>query len=480
MTKKLTLGAVWTVTMRWSIRGLGFISTLILARLLTPEDFGIVAMATIVAGLANVLFEFGVATVLIQDPDPRDEDYNTAWSLRLLQTFLAGLCIALAAPFAVSYFGEPRIEVVLWVIALATAIGGLENIGIVKFQKALDFKNDFQFEVSRKLVQFVVTLTLAFLFRSYWALIFGILVGRVSGVVISYLIHPYRPSWTLSAFTKIWSFSRWILVLRIGAYLRNEVDKFVIGNRGDAGDIGRYFLASEIANIISTEILAPVNRAVFPALSQLNRDPGVLRRALHLALAAQATVTFPLAIGLALVADDLVPILLGDQWTDMIPIMQILAWLGIPLCIRYTFSSALTALRKLAVISLAVWFEIAVFLLFVTAFYADLSILGIAIVKVILSMVVSAVLLIHAAFLGLTRLSGLAAALWRPSAAAITMVACLQALHPHLTGNHGIDLVIQTIAGGVAYTAAIVALWLLTNRQDGFETLVFRRLGMIP
>lgn len=478
LASKLTIGAIWTLTMRWSIRGLGFISMLILARLLTPEDFGIVAMATVVAGLANVLFEFGVATVLIQDPNPRDEDYDTAWSLRLIQAGLAALAIVSAAPLAVSYFNELRIEDVLWVIALATAIGGFENIGVVKFQKSLDFKSDFQFEISRKLTQFFVTLSLALIFQSYWALVFGILCGRVSGVAISYLIHPYRPRWNLVAFSKIWSFSRWILLLRIGAYLRNEVDKLVIGARGDTGDIGKYFLASEIANIISTEILAPVNRAVFPALSKLNQDPEALGRALHLALAAQATVTFPLAIGLSIVAADFVLLLLGNQWTDMVPIIEILAWIGIPLCLRYTFSSALTALRKLTVVTLVVWFEIVAFLLLAFALFSEGSILEIATIKVALSMIVSIILLVHAAFLGLTRLSALVSALWRPTVAVIAMVVALFALHPHLTGMHGIDLVIQTIVGGGAYTALIIALWLVMDRPEGFETLVLRRIRL--
>ncbi len=479
LATRLTFGAIWTLIMRWSVRALGFISTLILARLLTPEDFGIVAMATVVAGLANVLFEFGVATVLIQDPNPGKEDYDTAWSLRVLQASFAGIGLLAVAPYAVGYFDEPRIEHVLWVIALATAIGGFENIGVVKFQKALDFKSDFQFEFSRKLAQFVITLLLASIFRSYWALVLGILFGRVSGVGISYWIHPYRPQWNLRAFAKIWSFSRWILLLRIGAYVRNEIDKLVIGAQGDTATTGHYFLASEMANIVSTEILAPINRALFPALSELNQRPETMRKALHLALAAQATVTFPLAVGLSMVADDIVPLLLGDQWVGMVPIMQILAWVGIPLCIRYTFSSALTALRKLRIITLVVWTEIALFLLFVFAVLAAPSILEIALIKVALSMIVSITLLIYAAYLGLTQWSALVITFWRPAAAVIVMAAVLLALQPYLTGMHSIDLALQVIVGGGFYTALIMAFWLLTGRPEGFEALVLRRLGWL-
>ncbi len=479
LATKLAFGAAWTLIMRWSVRALGFISTLILARLLTPEDFGIVAMATVVAGLANVLFEFGVATVLVQDPNPKKKDYDTAWSLRLLQASLAAFGLLAVAPLAVGYFDEPRIEHVLWVIAFATAIGGFENIGVVKFQKELDFKSDFQFEVSRKLAQFVITLFLAFFLRSYWALVLGIVVGRASGVAISYWIHPYRPCWDLRAFTKIWSFSRWILLLRIGAYIRNEIDKLVIGAQRDTGTVGYYFLASEMAHIVSTEILAPINRALFPALSKLNQRPETMSKALHLALAAQATVAFPLAVGLAMVADDFVPFILGDQWAGMVPIMQILAWVGVPLCIRYTFSSALTALRRLRVVTLVVWIEIALFLLLVFAVSTMPSILEIALIKIILSMIVSMTLLIYATSLGLTQWQALAIALWRPTAAVIVMASVLLAIQPHLTGMSGIDLALQVTIGGGAYAVLVLALWGLTGCPEGIETLILRRLGWL-
>ncbi len=463
--------------MRWSVRALGFISTLILARLLTPEDFGIVAMATVVAGLANVLFEFGVATVLIQNPDPKKQDYDTAWTLRFLQAALAGFVLIAVAPYAVGYFDEPRLEAVLWIVALATVVGGIENIGVVMFQKTLDFKRDFQFEVSRKVTQFIITLALAFAFQSYWALVFGILVGRLSGVIISYMIHSYRPRWDLSAAGEIWSFSRWILLLRIGAYVRNEVDKIIIGGRSDTSTVGQYFLASEIANMISQEILAPINRAVFPALSLLNQDPSSMKRAMHLALAAQATVTFPLIAGLALVAPDLVPVLLGNQWLELVPIVQILAWVGLSLCIRYTFSSALTALRKLGVISVVVWVEIFLFIAVVMVVLPHSSILDMARIKVALSALVSITLLIYAATLGLTSIYRLAAAFWRPTAAVAGMVAGLIGLQPYLPGTHGLDLIVQVIVGATIYAGLITTFWFLAGRPDGVETMAFKQLA---
>lgn len=463
--------------MRWAVRGLGFISTLILARLLTPEDFGIVAMSTVVAGLANVLFEFGVATVLIQDPDPTKEDYDTAWSIRLLQAILAAASLVIIAPYAVDYFNEPRIKEVLWIVALATAVGGFENIGVVKFQKTLDFKSDFQFEISRKLIQFMMTLVLAFTFRSYWALVFGILCGRLSGVAISYLIHPYRPRWDLSAFTKIWSFSRWILLLRVGAYARNEVDKIVIGARGDTSLIGKYFLASEIAHMISTEILAPINRAVFPALSKLNQHQEAMRKALHLALGAQATVTFPIAVGLSLVADDIVPLLLGDQWVDIIPIMQILALIGVPLCIRYNFSSALTALRKLTFITLLVWLEIAAFLTSVFFIMNDPSVIDIAIIKAILSLIVSISLISYVSFIKITDLVSIVSVLWRPALSVIGMASVIIIIKPYLTGIHAIDLLSQLFVGSSFYIFMITVSWFVVGRPDSIESLALRRFG---
>ena len=163
-------GAVLVVGMRWIDRLIGLVSTLILARLLVPEDFGIVAMASVVVGLIDTLLDLGVGSALIQNRDAGREDFDTAWTMRVIQALGAALILWFAAPLAAEYFRDPRVVDVIRVMALAMLIGGFENIGIVAFQKNMEFGSDFRFFFFRRLAGFIVTISLAFWLHSYWAM----------------------------------------------------------------------------------------------------------------------------------------------------------------------------------------------------------------------------------------------------------------------------------------------------------------------
>ena len=177
-TKSVARSALITVAMRWTARLIGFVSTLILARLLAPEDFGVIAMASLVIGLADVFFELGVNVALIQNKAPSQEHYDTAWTLRIIQTTLAAIIVVIAAPLAATYFNDPRVTLVVQVMAVSLMLSGLENIGVVTFQKEMQFGREFQFLFCKRIVGFIVTIAAAWFIRSYWALVIGALAGR--------------------------------------------------------------------------------------------------------------------------------------------------------------------------------------------------------------------------------------------------------------------------------------------------------------
>ena len=186
-------GALMTVLMRWTDRLIGFISTLILARVLVPEDFGVIAMASLVVGLLDVLLDLGVNVALIQNRTPSQAHYDSAWTLRLAQAATTALLIVIASPFAGDYFNDPRVTPVLQFMALSLFVAGLENIGTITFQKEMRFDLEYRFNFSKRIVAFLVTVTSAWLLHSYWALVFGTLAGRIFGVFLSYRMVAMRP-----------------------------------------------------------------------------------------------------------------------------------------------------------------------------------------------------------------------------------------------------------------------------------------------
>src|SRR6185312_2887630 len=138
-------GSAWAVALRWCIRGTGLLSTLILARLLTPADFGIVAMAMLVVGALEILSETGQRLAIIRHPDPTREHYDSAWTISILIGLGLSAGIFAVAPLTVDYFHEPRAVLVIRCLALRALIGGFENIGVVDFRRGLRFQRDFHY-----------------------------------------------------------------------------------------------------------------------------------------------------------------------------------------------------------------------------------------------------------------------------------------------------------------------------------------------
>src|SRR5574343_1343215 len=143
-------GAVIVVAMRWTDRLIGLFSTLILARLLVPADFGIVAMASIVVGLVDTLLALGVGSALIQNRNAGREDFDTAWTLGIIQGAVVATLIWFAAPYAAESFRDPRVQDVVRVMAFTTFLGAFENIGVVAFQKNMEFGRDFRYFLFRR------------------------------------------------------------------------------------------------------------------------------------------------------------------------------------------------------------------------------------------------------------------------------------------------------------------------------------------
>jgi lipopolysaccharide exporter len=354
-------GTAVVVAMRWTDRLIGLVSTLILARLLTPEDFGIIAMASLAVALADVLLDFGVNVALIQNRDATQAHYDTAWTLRLLQTSAATMILVLSAPLAAAYFQDARVQTVLQVLPFSLMLAGFENIGIVTFQKHMRFGAEFRFLFLRRMAGFLTTILLAWLLRSYWALVIGTLVGRTVGVGLSYWLHPMRPRFSFEKFREIFSVSQWMLVRSIGIYLHQNLHKILVGRWTQATTMGAYSLADQISGMPSGELLAPLNRVLFPAFAAAKDDLPQLRRIFLLAQSVQTLVAIPAAAGLALIAYDIVLLLLGEKWLIAVPFIEILALVNIVQALTTSGGYVLIVLGKIRITAISIWINVLVF-----------------------------------------------------------------------------------------------------------------------
>lgn len=477
--RSLFANALIVVSMRWTDRLIGLVSTLILARILTPEDFGIIAMASVLVGLVDVLLDLGVNMALIQNSNADDEDYNTAWTIRLIQSCAVAVIIFLLAPLAADYYRDPRVCDVTRLMALGMLIGGFENIGVVSFQKSMEFGKDFRFFFVRRVAGFAVTIALAVSLESYWAMPLGALAGRLTGVILSYTMHPFRPRFSLSRFRHLWSFSQWALIRSIGVYFDSQFDRLLVGRMTDASTMGAYTLANEISAMPSTELLQPLGRVLFPAFVATRHDPVRLREAYLLALAVQAMLAIPAGVGLASVADRAVMVMLGEQWLAAIPFVQTLALVFALGALTHAAGYLLITIGKIRTLSIFVWVQNIVFLTIAGLVFSSASALDIAQIRLGVStlglLLFLGVILIEVREL---RALDLISVIWRPLTAAAMMALVDTLLPPPESLPLLIAFLLEVALGAASYAVALITLWYASGRPQGAEAYILAKLKL--
>ncbi|MES2946965.1 MAG: lipopolysaccharide biosynthesis protein [Pseudomonadota bacterium] len=470
--KDIVQSAMFTVAMRWSDRLIGLISTLVLARLLVPEDFGIIAMASLVIALADVLFDLGVHVTLIQNRAPLQEHFDTAWTLAILQSAVAAAVLVLCAPFAAQYFREPRVENVIQVLGLALLISGLENIGVVNFQKDMRFGKDFVFMFTKRFSGFVVTLVCAWVLQSYWALVIGTVFGRIVGVVCSYGMHPMRPRLGLVRGREMLGVSQWLLARTTGIYLEGQLHRMVVGRRDTAAALGTYTMAGDISAMPSTELLMPINRVLFPAFVTVKDRPEELKRVFLLAQSVQSLIAIPASAGLALVAPELVPLMLGDKWLMAVPFVQIFSLAYLAEAMLSSATCLMITLDHVKTLALFTWVQVLVFAGLAFLAFPGAAALEIAWLRLLLSAAsaVAFTWLLLQIFEPL-RWKDLLRGVARPLSATCVMFAGLQTLNSFwLPPSVSLALLSKVLLGAVLYAGAIAVLWRAAGAPAGAES----------
>lgn len=325
IARRMAVGAAWMVLFKLSERLLSLVSMLVLARLLVPAEFGVVAIASSVLAFLEVFTALGLDVALISKPNVTREHYDTAWSLKvLLGLAIAVALLAIAGPAAL-FFDDPRIANVLRVLAIGSFIQGLENIGVVNFRKELNFATEFRFQIAKRLIMIAVTVPLAFMLRNYWALAIGAVTGRVAWVALSYVAHPFRPRWSLQKINDLMTISGWLVFNSALYYFREQSSNLALGRFAGPRATGLYALSYDFASLPTQQLIAPINRAVLPGLAKLRGQLEELARSALNVFGLTCMLAIPAGVGLAVTAPVVVPLLLGKQWLDAVPVLQLLA-----------------------------------------------------------------------------------------------------------------------------------------------------------
>ncbi|MGH6902269.1 MAG: lipopolysaccharide biosynthesis protein [Geminicoccaceae bacterium] len=472
--RRMAKGAAWMIALRIAVRGVGVVSMIILARLLVPADFGLVAIATALAGALAAMSEFGFQVALIQNQAADRRLYDTAWTLGLIRGFVVAGALAIAAgPLAVM-FSDPRLEPILLLLAGSAIVLAFENIGVVDFRKDLHFQREFLYRALSKVASFAITVPLAIILRNYWALVVGIVAGQLAGVLLSYTMCAYRPRLSLSDWRELLRFSKWLLLSNMLFFAYHRVDTFVIGRFAGAQPLGFYRLAYEIASLPTSEMVAPIRAAILPGYAKLAIDRERLRAGFAATFGTIVIVAIPVAVGLGLTADPLVRLLLGERWLDAIPLLEVLCIAGvINVCTANTWpvflalgrpwiTTALMALGVVLLVPLLLWSVPVAGAM--GAAWALVAVAGVVLAGNLL------------ATLRLLRLSGvqLLAQTWRTVVAVVAMsgaIVVVEALspQPERLFDTALLLACSVVTGAAAYLVSLWVLWRLTGLKVGPE-----------
>ena len=478
LSKQVFNGARWYVAMRWSVKGMGFISSAFLARLLVPEDFGLVATVLVIFGLISLLFEFGVNWALIQNNNATDDDFDTAWTIRIIQALVVSVILMIVAPYIAQWYEDARIEFIVYIVATATLIKGFENIGIVKFQKEMQFSKDFSFKVFPKILSTAVTISLAFYYQSYMALVVGTLIASSIEVIISYVMCHYRPRFTLNKFSDIWGFSQWVLVRNFADYISQQGDILLLSGMTTTTNLGFYRWATELSFMAVTEVQQPFSRVLVPALVKLKTEPTRLIAAYLKALSAMTLVAIPVALGFGAVSQELIPIFLGggDKWLPIVPIINGLVFFAMATAMYGTSINLLTITGNVKYIAYISWFTAAITVASLYPAYQYLGLIGIAYSRIfigILTFIIVSVLVSNRCGVAIM---DIIAAIWRPVFSGIVMYFTLLQLSDMLTVAPWLILVIKIMVGAVIYTSLTLALWYLAGKPATMEADIINKI----
>lgn len=326
LSSRAVKGGFWVFSLRITDRVFQLIRTIILARLLSPKDFGLFGIALLVLSMLETFTESGFQHALIQKKGETRIFLDTAWTIGLIRGFtIAAIVFFLAKPASV-FFDAPTAEPILRVIGASIILHSLTNIAALYFQKELEFQKYFKYQFIGTIVDVAVAITSALLLKSVWALVFGLLAGNLARCIMSYIIEPYKPkiSFKISQAKDLFSFGKWVLGSNIVAFLVVQGDDFFLGKVLGATALGFYQMAFQFANLPASEI-GLLSRVAFPTYSKLQDNLSKLKGAYLKMVRFVAFLTIPLTGGMFILAPQFTQIFLGEKWMLMVMALRILA-----------------------------------------------------------------------------------------------------------------------------------------------------------
>jgi len=343
---------------------LAFLRLAIMARLLTQDQFGLLAIIVLVVASLWALSDAGIEVSVVQKQEPSDVWLHTAWQMSWMRgVLLAGACWLSAYPVSL-FFHQPELLPLLSWAALIPLIHGFTSLGYPLLQKTLDFKKRVWVDLTKEVVFTIVAVGLALWWRAdVSALLAGLLAGTLAAVIVSYAVHAYRPRmvFDMASARGIMSFGIHLLGAGVLIFLMTNLDDAIVGRLLGMEQLGQYAIAFALAGLLTSQLVGLLNTVLFPTMSRIQDDYERLQRIVGSSLRLMAGVLTPIFLLSILVHDLLIHIVLGSQWLVIAPVLLVLIAMGWVRGIATVFGPVLLARGCSKVIHKMKWVEFTCF-----------------------------------------------------------------------------------------------------------------------
>lgn len=473
--KNMIRGAIWTVGTRWLIKGIGFLNTIIMARLLMPEDYGIVAMGMLIVGMTQTFLDFGATTALLRKEKVSQDEIDSAWTLRLIQGCVASAVLLVIPPFAVAYFHEPRLQYILWAFAASVLLASASSIGPTLALREFNFALNFKIDVAAKFVSVLATLAAGYLIGDYRALVIGIVAGYLTPLILGYALHPYRPHWQTSKIGEIWFVTKWLLLANIGNFILRKGDELAAGRLGTTHEYGLYNVGSDLGQLPVAEVGPAMMRAILPVLSSIESDVERTNSAVIKITATVNSVVWPLGLGFAAIGAQATELILGVKWLAAVPYVQVFAIVAVLQTITSPARALLVIRGYTRIQSQAVWAEFLTFGIAAILLVPHFSLIGLAYGRLIASIANSIIILVVARKNCALSLGEMVAQVGRPMIGATLMMILIINLM-NITAGLISQLLMGVTVGIIFFTVWSLLTWHLTGNPEGLESTIIDRI----
>lgn len=328
LTNKTIKGVCWSFMDSISNQGITFLVGLVLARLLTPEDYGMIGIIMIFISVFNSIVDSGFSNALIRKNDVSDKDYNTVFVFNLVLSVLLCLMLYACSPLIADFFEHSQLNVLLKVMSCIVVINAFAIIQRTIFVKNIDFKIQTKVSLISSISSGIIGITIALKGLGVWSLVGQQVSRQLLNTTFLWIYARWRPrlEFSIQSFKELFGFGWKLLVSGLLATIWNEIYQIVIGKCYSPATLGQYTRASQFSSICSSNLTTIVQRVSYPVLSSIQDDKERLKTGYKRIIKLSMLVTFVLMLGIAGVAKSMILVLVGDQWLESVPYLQIICF----------------------------------------------------------------------------------------------------------------------------------------------------------